>query len=97
MDGVATLISKTYTTDSVGNQIATETQTSILVEEKSITRQEWAEAGRQGLNPAVLLRTPIVNYGGQDTVEYNSKRYAVYRTYEVDDYVELYLELKGGV
>jgi len=97
MGGIATLIGKTYTLDSIGNSIATETSTTIFVDEKSITRQEWSEAGRQGLNPAVLLVTPSINYSGQDTVEYNSQRYAVYRTYEVGEDVELYLELKGGV
>lgn len=97
MCGVADLIKKTYEADSVGNRVASETKRRILTEEKSISRQEWAEAGRQGIKPAFLLRTHRVNYDGEDEVEYNGKRYGVYRTYEFDETVELYLERKGGL
>lgn len=97
MCGEAYLIEKTYTIDTVGNSVATETERHILVDEHSITRQEWAEAGRRGISPAFVLRTHRANYSGEDTVKYNGVRYGVYRTYEVDEEVELYLERKGGV
>ena len=97
MCGEAYLISRTYASDSIGNQIPTETRQHILVEEHSITRQEWAEAGRQGLSPALLLVTHKVNYSGQDQIEYCNVRYGIYRTYEHDEQVEMYLERKGGV
>ena len=37
-------------------------------------------------------------YSGEEEVEYNNVRYAVYRTYQVNqDLMELYLEQKAGV
>jgi hypothetical protein len=37
------------------------------------------------------------DYNGEDTAEYDGKRYGIYRTYERDDeQVELYLEKKAG-
>ena len=97
MSGIAYLIGKTFTSDDVGNRIPTETRRMIFTEEQSVTRQEWADAGRRGLNPAFLLMTDKVNYNGEDEVEYNDKRYGIYRTYERGDVTELYLERKGGL
>lgn len=96
MCGVAYLIRKTYASDSVRNRVPTETKQKIFVDEYSITRQEWAEAGRQGLSPAFLLRTHRLNYNGEDEIEYKGCRYGIYRSYEYDEYAELYLQRKGG-
>ena len=97
MCGEAYLIAVTITPDAVGNQKETETKRKILTFERSITRTEWADAGRQGLNPAVFLVTPRCNYNDERIVEYCGKRYGVYRTYEIDDEIEIYLERKGGI
>ena len=95
--GKATLISKTYSYDEIGQAIEAESETEIFVSERSITRQEWVEAGRVGLNPSIELVTPFMNYSDQEEVEYNGTRYSIYRTYKNGDNIELYLEKKGGI
>ena len=51
MDDVLKLISKTYTKDKYGVQKATETEREVFCDVKSISRMEFFEAGRNGLNP----------------------------------------------
>lgn len=97
ISNAAKLINQTTSYDNIGQPTHTESQTTIFVEEKSITRAEWSEAGRNGFNPEILLVTPFMNYNGQRFVEYKSIRYAIYRTYQSGDNIELYLEKKGGV
>lgn len=98
MDGIAYLISQTYVTDEIGRQIPKESKTEIFVTEDSITRSEWNAAGRDGLKPALMLKTSACNYSGEKIVEYNNVRYGIYRTYEKKetDEIELYLEWKAG-
>lgn len=96
ISGIAKLVNETITYDEIGNPISAETYTEVFVTERAITRQEWSDAGRQGLNPAIELVTPFMNYSGQTQVEYNGERYSVYRTYRRYDDIELYLEKKGG-
>ena len=57
------------------------------------------QAGQQGLNPSLMVSTPIVNYSSEEQVEVSGKRYAVYRTYFNwgSDMVELYLTEKAGI
>lgn len=95
-EGIAELISQTYVSDSIGNRVAAETMRSVFVTEQSVTRAEWSAAGQRGLNPSVVLKTPSVNYNGEKIIEYDGQRYGVYRTYEKDSEVELYLERKAG-
>lgn len=100
MDSVATLISKTYKEDDIGQQVLdSEMCTDIFVMEKSLSKSEFFEAGQAGLNAELVLITPCVNYEGQQYVLYNGKEYGIYRTYRADDsdVIELYLEQKAGV
>lgn len=96
MDGIATLITQHFSKDNIGQFVASESRADIYVSEDSITRQEWYQAGRQGLNPDIMLITPRVNYDGQLIVEYRGVRYSVYRTYTNGEDIELYLTKKGG-
>lgn len=99
MEGTAVLISRSYIKDDIGQDVSTESRTEIWVTQKSITRNEWYEAGRNGLNPQIVLETSLVDYSGENLVEYNGERYGVYRTYSPPDRdtIELYLEKKAGV
>ena len=63
---------------------------------KSISRSEFFDAGRKGLNPDLRFDIFAADYNGETMIEYNGKTYAVYRTYENGDYMELYVERKGG-
>lgn len=97
ISGIAQLVNVAYSYDEIGQAVKAETLTEIYVEERSITRQEWTEAGRNGFNPSIELVTPFMNYDGQEEIEYSGVRYSIYRTYRTGDNVELYLEKKGGV
>lgn len=100
MDGVAYLISQTYQKGSLGQHIpAKEAREEVLVTCESVSRREWMDAGRNGLNPEIMLKTAAVNYSGEKEIEYEGVRYAVYRTFNPPDSddIELYLQRKAGV
>lgn len=98
MDGIAILIGGKPVKDSLGQFIdGTETRTEVFVSESSVTRSEFFEAGRSGLNASIVLTTSIYNYNDEEICEYNGRRYAIYRTFARDDeQIELYLKKEGG-
>jgi len=98
MNNDAYLVSRTFTEDEVGNQIATTTKTLIPVEVRSITRDEFYRAGEQKLNPEMVVTTAAENYSGQELIEIDSVTYAIYRKYRDpnSDDIELYLRKEVG-
>ena len=101
MDAVVYLVKKKREKNSIGQYVEVgEALTEIFAEINSITRTEFSAAGRNGFNPDIFFRTPLINYDGEDEVEYDGKRYSIYRTYippEESDYIELYAQKKAGV
>lgn len=98
MDDVIKLISSVYTKDSLGQEIPTETAREVFASVQSVSRAEWQSAGQNGLRPAFVAVTPLINYAGELTAEWRGKRFTVYRTFfknETDE-IELYLEEKVG-
>ena len=98
MDDVIKLISRTYTTDKYGVQKPTETEREVFCDVKSISRMEFFEAGRNGLNPEYEFIIAEAEWQGETILEYRGKRYGIYRTYiePNTDFIELYAERKGG-
>lgn len=92
------LISRTYaSSDTIGQQVATETIKTVVAELKSINRSEWVAAHQVGYNPVVTAIVSAFDYNNEEIVEINSERYVVYRTYSrKDDYIELMLRKKVG-
>ena len=93
-----------YLLDSTKEQNAygvwTETVKSreVYCQVDSVTRAEFFEGGRNGLNPEFRITMFFKDYNGERDVVYNGKAYAVYRTYRGrKDEIELYVERKGGV
>lgn len=95
---VITLISVSIGKDEFGiPRIVTEEPREVMCQVDSVTRSEFFEGGRNGLNPEFVFRVFFADYEGERIVEYNGKRYGIYRTYHGrDDVVELYAERKGG-
>lgn len=94
---VIKLISETRTQDDYGRWIATKTGKQVMCQVDSITRAEFFEGGRNGLNPEFKFTMFFGDYNGESVVEYQGKTYAVYRTYlRRTDIIELYVERKGG-
>lgn len=91
-----TLIAKTITLDDYGNEVATETERTILCEVHSITQTEFYAAANTELNPEYRFNVFFGDYEGEDICEYNGNRYAIYRTFRDGDTLELYVERKIG-
>ena len=98
MNNDANLITRTFTFDEVGNQVATETKNPIPIEVKSITRDEFYRAGEQKLNPEMMVTTAAINYQGEELIEIDGVVYAIYRKYRDanSDDIELYLRKEVG-
>jgi hypothetical protein len=95
-DSAITLITETTTPDKYGVNKLTETVNTVMCKEGSITRSEFYGAGTNGLRPEVMVTVFHGDYSGQRKATYESKNYAIYRTFPVGDYVELYLKIEGG-
>lgn len=93
-----TLVSKSYTKDSLGQLVATETTTDVMGTVRSVSAAEFFRGGEEGLKPECVFLVWAYDYGDQEEVVYNGTTYAVYRKYFNDDgKVELYTEKKVGV
>ena len=91
------LIGETHEKDAIGQYISTETSKRVFCDVRSVTRTEWFDAGRDGHKPAYCFVMFAPDYSGEELVEYNGRRYAVYRTYiGRNEQIELYAEEKGG-
>lgn len=95
-DGIAKLISQTYTIDDMQQRIPAETELEVFVTEHSVSRQEWSVATGNGMNPEIMLETNAANYDDQRIVEYEGQRYTIYRVYFSGDRVEMYCEEEQG-
>lgn len=94
---VITLIGQTKTQNEYGVWESTETQKDVFCDVSSVTRAEFFDGGRNGLNPEYVFTMFYGDYNGETIAEYNGKRYAIYRTFHArTDVIELYAERKGG-
>lgn len=73
--------------------------TEVFCDVRSITRTEWFEAGRNGIqHPEYIFVINRNEYDGEKMVLYNGQYYGIYRTYEAkNENLELYVEAKGGL
>jgi SPP1 family predicted phage head-tail adaptor len=94
---IITLLNESKTQDENGVWHKTLTEKQVFCQVDSVTRSEFFEAGRNGLNPEYRFTIFFGDYDGQREVRYKGKTYAVYRTYHArTDVLELYAERKGG-
>lgn len=98
MDTVIKLLKQTKERDSRGVWREDLTPHEVFAQIHSVTRNEFFEGGRNGLNPEFQFTVFQGDYDGESVCEYEGKRYAIYRTYIVPgtDYIELYAERQGG-
>lgn len=99
------LISQTYETDAIGQEIPVETERGpFLCGVYGITRQEWNAAGQQGLQPLCMCRLmDSADYQGEKLARIEGcrdipdGRYSIYRPYPTDDGgIEIYLREDAG-
>lgn len=92
------LITEDFEANDYGQLIPTESSRMVYAQVDSVTRSEFFEGGRNGLNPELVFRVFAPDYHYESIVEYDGKRYAIYRTYRArNEIIELYAERKGGV
>lgn len=94
---VINLYADTITYDQCGVAKKTRTERSVFCKVDSVTRAEFFDAGRSGLNPEYRITMFFGDYNGESVVGYKGKLYSVYRTYMAKtDIIELYVERQGG-
>lgn len=99
MDDVLFLLAETYIKDDYGVSRPGEPERrQVFCRVRSVTRQEFFEAGRNGLNPSQEFLIFGGDYQGERSLEWRGERFAVYRTYQAPgtDYLELYAQREGG-
>ena len=75
---VANLIAQTYTVNSIGDAVPTETSRQVFVEVKSLGLKRKIEAMATGLNVEFkLILADVQEYNDEKIVEYKSVRYNV--------------------
>lgn len=92
------LIAITETLDSLNQPVKTPSEKTVIAEVRSISRSEYFQGRQGGLTPDISFLVSVFDYSGEPIVEYNGKKYPVYRTYEADEnYIEIYCQVEGGV
>lgn len=95
---VISLIAQTQVQDEFGVWRSTETSRTVFCSVNSVSRDEFFEGGRNGLNPEYQITMFAPDYNGESIIEYDGNRYGVYRTYYGrDDTIEIYVQRKGGL
>lgn len=95
---VLTLVSMIQKQDEVGNYIPEEVKRVVYCNVESVSRVEWYEAGRNGMNPQYKITVFAYDYENELVAEFEGVRYSIYRTYlKSNEDIELYLEKKAGL
>lgn len=86
MDDVLTLITTAKEQDANGvwREIEQEPR-QVFCHVRSVSRSEFFQAGRNGLNPAFVFVVFAGDYSGETLLEYRGQRYGIYRTYHVPE------------
>jgi len=97
-DARITLLAESFDANAFGEMVSTTTSHTIWAQITSTTRAEFYAAGEHGHKPSLVAITHYTNYGGEELVSLNGKKYVIYRTYRDDrsDDIELYLERRVG-
>lgn len=91
------LLSTTKAQDAYGVWVESPTSRMVFCQVESVTRAEFFEGGRNGLNPEFRMSMFSGDYNGERLLMYNGNTYSIYRTFIAkNDIIELYVERKGG-
>lgn len=98
MDTILILHTTTKERDNRGVWRESLTPREVFAKVRSVSRNEFFDGGRNGLNPEFQFTVFHGDYNDESVCEYEGKKYAIYRTYIVPgtDYIELYAERQGG-
>ena len=94
---VIKLVAEAHVQDTNGVWTTTTVEREVFCQVNSVSRSEFFEAGRNGMNPEYEFTMFEGDYRGERLCIYQGNQYAIYRTYMVrNDTIELYVIRKGG-
>lgn len=92
------LVKESREKDEYGIDRTTRTSRQVFAQVDNVTRAEFFEGGRNGLNPQYVFRVFFGDYDEERELVYQGKNYGIYRVYQArTDLMELYAERKGGL
>lgn len=92
-----TLLATSQSQNAYGVWTETITGRDVYCQVNSVTRAEFFDGSRSGLNPEYRMTMFFGDYNDERMLIYKGKTYAVYRTFiGRNDTIELYVERKGG-
>ena len=99
MDDELKLIGQRFEKDDFGVDKPVTAEKVVYCKKYSATRSEFFLGGRNGLNPVFKFEMFAAEYEGESVCEYRGNKYAIYSTFQEEgsDYIELYVERKGGL
>ena len=99
-DSNLTLISRTPTNDRGprGQLLYTEEKHDTVCEVVPVSRDEYFRGAINGIACEHEFKINPIEYNNEKFVEYEGKRYSIYRTYQASpDELELYVEFVPGI
>ena len=97
LDDVCYLLSTHSIKDELGQAIISEKPYMVFCSRLSITRAEFNAAGQLGYKPEIMLVVDSQSYNKELFLEYNKTKYKIYKSFmRLDDFTELYCEVKAG-
>ena len=91
------LTMSTTSQDSIGQVVTTRTTSDIFAQIRSVSGNEWSNAGLNGIRASYQITVYADEYAGQQELILDGVSYEVYRTYERrDGKIELYVEKRTG-
>lgn len=91
-----TLLSKTYSIDSVGNQKDTEVRIEVpILRIETIYANEFYNASQNNMKPELKVVISSLNYNNENELLFNNERYSIIRTeYANQDEIKIIAERK---
>lgn len=97
LDDVCNLLTLKTERDELGQAIKKHVPFMVFCSRLDVTRAEQSSAGLLGMKPEFMLVVDSDSYDYEKALEYQNKRYAIYKSFErFDGFTELYCELKTG-
>lgn len=95
LDDVCQLISTELVQDELGQFVEVESPYMVFCSKLSITRAEYHSSGSLGHKPEIMLIVDADTYQNEIKLEYDNKKYSIYKTFQrVDGFMELYCEVE---
>lgn len=76
--------------------IEVETPREVFAEKRSISQSEFFNAGQTDIKAEKCFVIYSHEYNDERFLIYENKKYSIYRTYEKDEDIELYCEVRTG-